>query len=814
MLSLKNVNKYFNRHRKNEIHVINNISLEFNDNGLVALLGPSGCGKTTLLNAIGGLDKIKSGKIYVNGKKISSKIDGKVDKIRNLNIGYIFQDYKLVDNMSVFDNVALVLTMLGIKDKNEVKNRVEYVLDKVGMLRYKRRPANMLSGGERQRVGIARALVKNPNIILADEPTGNLDSKNSLEIMKIIKSISKDRLVILVTHEVNLAKFYADRIIELKDGSIVKDYINKDKEDLDYAIDNNIYLKDFDKHDVIKDEDKLINIYLDDKDKIKLDIVVRNGNIYVNSKNRDNVVVIDEDSNIELINDSYKKIQESDIDKYNFDLKDDGKKKRYSSIFNPISLITNGFRKVFDYSFLKKLLLLGFVLSGMFIMYSVASIASTINVKDEDFVTMNKNYLSINLNKIKVDDYLKYETMDSVNYIIPGNSYVNFNVSYNDYYQSLNYSDNLSGSLSDINLINDSDVVYGTMPKEMNEVVVDKKCILSMFDATGYANMLGVKNVSDMIGRKIKINTMNAFVIVGVVDLGSPSIYMNRNNFVNVLSNTKSTDDTINNDMLSVAEVEIGNQKVYDYNLYVNDIELKKGNYPVNDYEVIVNIKNSDTMPLNKYIDTKVNDKKLLVVGYYFSKENMDAFLVNNNTVKYDLITKSKDMVLVSKDKNKTINEFRDMGLNIEDSYSVSRKKYIESNKERVNATLLASGIILIISLVEVFLMIRASFISRVKSVGIYRAIGVKKSDIYRMFYGEIIAITTIASVPGIILASYILKTLTSIKFLSKSFLVDFRIILLSIIFVYIFNLIIGLIPVFNTIRHRPASILSRHDLD
>ena len=809
MLSLKKVNKYFNRHRKNEIHVINNVSLEFNDNGLVALLGPSGCGKTTLLNAIGGLDKIKSGKIYVNGKKISSKIDGKVDKIRNLNIGYIFQDYKLVDNMSVFDNVALVLTMLGIKDKNKVKNRVEYVLDKVGMLRYKRRPASMLSGGERQRVGIARALVKNPNIILADEPTGNLDSKNSLEVMKIIKSISKDRLVILVTHEVNLAKFYADRIIELKDGSIVKDYINKDKEDLDYAIDNNIYLKDFDKHDVIKDEDKLINIYLDEKDNIKLDIVVKNGNIYINSKNRDNVVVIDEDSNIELINDSYKKIQESDIDKYNFDLKDDGKKKRYSSIFNPISLITNGFKKVFDYSFLKKLLLLGFILSGMFIMYSVSSIASTINVKDEDFVTMNKNYLSVNLNKIKVDDYLKYENLDSVDYIIPGNSSVNFSVNYNDYYQSINIKDILSGSLSDINLIKDSDIVYGTMPKEMNEVVVDKRSILSMFDETGYANMIGVKNVSDMIGREIKIDTMDAFVIVGIVDLGSPSIYMDKSNFINVLSNTKNNDTN-----MYVSEEEIGNQKVYDYNLEVNDIELKKGNYPINDYEVIVNIKNSDTMSLNKYIDTKVNDKKLLVVGYYFSKDNMDAFLVNNNTVKYDLISKSKDLVLVSKDKDKTINEFRDMGLNIEDSYSVSRKKYIESNKERVNTTLLVSGVILIISLVEVFLMIRASFLSRVKSVGIYRAIGVKKSDIYRMFYGEIIAITTIASVPGIILASYILKVLSNIKFLSKYFLVNFRIVLLSIIFVYIFNLIIGLIPVFNTIRRRPASILSRHDLD
>ena len=117
--------------------------------------------------------------------------------------------------MSVYDNVAIVLRMLGIKNKKEIEDRVLYVLDKVGMLRYKNRPASMLSGGERQRVAIARAIVKDPDIILADEPTGNLDSKNSLEIMKIIKSISEDRLVILVTHEVNLAKFYADRILLL-----------------------------------------------------------------------------------------------------------------------------------------------------------------------------------------------------------------------------------------------------------------------------------------------------------------------------------------------------------------------------------------------------------------------------------------------------------------------------------------------------------------------------------------------------------------------------------------------------------------------
>ena len=213
MIKLEKVNKYYNKGKKNQIHVIDNTSLELGEKGLVALLGPSGCGKTTLLNVIGGLDKIKKGKIYVNGQKISTRRSYKVDKIRNLNIGYIFQDYKLIDNLSVYDNVAIVLKMIGIKDEKKKKKRVEYILNSLNIYRFKSRPASMLSGGQRQRVGIARALVKDPDIILADEPTGNLDSKNSLEIMNIIKAISKNRLVILVTHETELAHFYADRII-------------------------------------------------------------------------------------------------------------------------------------------------------------------------------------------------------------------------------------------------------------------------------------------------------------------------------------------------------------------------------------------------------------------------------------------------------------------------------------------------------------------------------------------------------------------------------------------------------------------------
>lgn len=228
MLEIKGAKKYFNRHKKNQVCAIDDTTLTLDNNGLVALLGPSGCGKTTLLNSIGGLDKLSKGSIFIDGKKISSRFSYKVDKIRNLNVGYIFQDYKLVEDLSVYDNVSIVLKMIGIKDKNEIKKRVEYVLDKVGMLRYKKRPASMLSGGERQRVGIARAIVKDPDIILADEPTGNLDSKSALEVIKLLSEISKEKLVIIVTHNYEQVENYATRKIKMHDGRVLEDKKLKD----------------------------------------------------------------------------------------------------------------------------------------------------------------------------------------------------------------------------------------------------------------------------------------------------------------------------------------------------------------------------------------------------------------------------------------------------------------------------------------------------------------------------------------------------------------------------------------------------------
>jgi len=818
MVKIEKINKYFNKRKKNQIHVINNTSLEFGKKGLIALLGASGSGKTTLLNVIGGLDKVDKGKIFINGIRITKKNYKKVDKIRNLNIGYIFQDYKLIDNLSVYDNIALVLKMIGIKDKKEIKKRIDYVLETLDMYRYRNRLAGMLSGGERQRVGIARAIVKNPNIIIADEPTGNLDSKNSLEIMNIIKAISKEKLVILVTHEEELAKFYASRIVEIQDGKVIKDYINEHNNNLNYRIDNKVYLKEFKEYSKINNKNIKLDLYSDNNEELNIKAVVKDGKIYIQNNNNEKIEVIDSNSNIEFIDDYYKEIDKKVYENYKFnfdDVIDKNVKIRYSSILNPISLIINGLKKILNYSLLRKILLIGFFISAMFVVYSISSILGTLKIKDEDFIKTNKEYLMVNLSKITVDDFLKYEKYEEIKYILPSDSKISLNIKYDYWYQTIMAQDNIHGSMASSDILTENDLIFGVLPTSKMEIVIDKLSIKNMLKNSYIAKQTGITKPEDLLGKKVTIcEEMDEFTIVGISNLESPSIYVNKDLFINILSNTAKVEEDIYGfyGMYNV-DRETEGEKILDYTLVKDNIKLEKGKFPKKDYEVIVNINNKDFMPLNKKIDTKVNDKKLTVVGYYSSKKDFSYYLVNNNTIKYNLINNSSNLTILSNNKEKTIEDFKKVNLNVKHAYSNDKKTYIEKKSESIKSNLLVSVVMLIISLVEVYLMIRSSFLSKIEEIGIYRAIGMKKSDIYKMFLGEIIAITCTASLFGIILMGYIIKVLLTIEFFSRMFVMNFGVILISILLLLFFNMFVGILPVHRVLRKTPAQILSRHDI-
>lgn len=221
MLEIKNITKDY-KTGSDTVHALRGVSIAFRDSELVAVLGHSGCGKTTLLNIIGGLDRYTTGDLIIDGRSTKQYKDRDWDTYRNHSIGFIFQSYNLIPHQTVLSNVELALTLSGVS-KSERRRRAKEALEKVGLGDQINKRPNQMSGGQMQRVAIARALVNDPDILLADEPTGALDSETSLQIMELVKEIANDRLVIMVTHNPDLANDYATRIVKLVDGKIKSD---------------------------------------------------------------------------------------------------------------------------------------------------------------------------------------------------------------------------------------------------------------------------------------------------------------------------------------------------------------------------------------------------------------------------------------------------------------------------------------------------------------------------------------------------------------------------------------------------------------
>ncbi|MDD7347021.1 MAG: ABC transporter ATP-binding protein/permease [Clostridiales bacterium] len=824
MIRLENVNKYFNRLKKNEIHVINNTSLEIAGPGLVAILGPSGCGKTTLLNAIGGLDNVSTGKIFVNNRRLTGRTVWAKDKIRNLNIGYIFQNYNLVDNMSVFDNVALVLKMQGVKDKEEIKDKVHYALEMVGMYRYRNRYADMLSGGERQRVGIARAIVKNPAIVIADEPTGNLDSRNTLEVMNIIKTISKTKLVLMVTHEEKLANFYASRIIRLRDGSVVSDEINTNESNLDYRIDDKIYLGDVQNHQEVSIYGSKINIYQEDEQIADMDIVIKNGNVYVRVKDENlRTEIVDEHSSVEFVDDKYREISKDDYKESGYDMTklEARKPPRNASIINLWSMITKGFSQVANYPIMKKILLFGFFISAMFIMYSISNTAAVLNTPDERFVDTNHHYLIVKNKGMSSDQYSKLESIAAENkgYVIPGKSKITLPIIYKNYLQTgINMGEKISVSMTDINAIKYKDLIAGKMPEASNEVVVDKLAFKKLFEEGGYATQAGLFKGEDFVGMTFNLDEYVNLKITGIVDKSSPSMYVDLGQTDNILfalkNSTGKTD--MENAPGTQSEDTVITKELAD-NAAPDSLMLKSGRWPESDYEVVISYDKRFDHGIGTLVTPKINQQKLKVVGYYTDEYNRGLAIVTPGTLKMQVRNDETGAALYLprlSDKAAVMDQLRSEGFESFDAYKNAKDKYTDDMRKTMKTVLIMGFVILAISLIEIYLMMRASFLSRIKEVGVFRAIGVKKTDIYKMFLGEVIAITTIAGIPGFVLMGYIVYKLSQINTFQYTFLMNPTVAIIAIVIIYAANILFGLLPVILVLFKTPAAILARTDVD
>lgn len=694
MLELKNVSKSYKNTK-----VLNNVNIKFREKEFVSILGPSGSGKTTLLNIIGGLDKYDEGNLIIDGVLTRNFKENDWDNYRSKRIGFIFQNYNLINHLTVLENVELALLVNGKKNKSKIID----TLKKVGLEDEMNKLPNELSGGQMQRVAIARSIINENDIILADEPTGALDSKTSVEIMEILKEISRNKLVIMVTHNVELANIYSDRIIEINDGKIIKDT----KE-----------YNEFSKENVKKGKKMsmsfLTSLYLSFRN-----LLTKKGRTFLVSF-AGSIGIFGISLILSLSNGLNNYIKNTENE--------------YLSNY-PITIYKNNEILNFD-----------------------------LNLKEikgsPDKITAYNDIVSNYINDSK-----KYNNLyDFKKYIDKGllNKYVNF-ITY-DYnlelqiYNNYENVDSIYKVLSDDEIKENYDLVYGSIPKNKNEIVliVDKNNVIN----SSILYSLGIKDKNELsiIYEKIKNNeNVNLEEEYNFDELlkGEYKLILNTDYYVKVKNNYIDKSNDINY-----------MKKIIDNGMNIKIVGILKSK---NDY--VANNVIGYKFDLIKYI---IQKNRLSIIG----KEQLNNKKINvlsnrkfdnlNNT--YDNIVNilgindldNPDCISIYfntlNDKKNIIKEIDDYNENHNEkiTYVDNIKMILNTITNIVNSiSYILIGLVfvsLIVSSLMIAIVTYISVLERKKEIGILKSLGFNRKDIRRIFNSETIIEGFISGIIGIIM--------------------------------------------------------------
>ncbi|MBO4622803.1 MAG: ABC transporter ATP-binding protein/permease [Bacilli bacterium] len=793
-MKLLNVNKYFNKGKSNELHVLNNISVDFPETGLVAIMGQSGSGKTTLLNALCGLDKINSGEIVVSEYTISKYKTRIWDKLRNQEFGYIFQNYNIFEERTVYENVSLSLEFLGMRDKGEIKHRVMQALEMVGMDKYRNRLAGALSGGEMQRVAIARALVKDPTIMIADEPTGNLDEKNTIMIMNILKKIARDRLVILVTHEKEIGEFYADTIIRIQDGKVV-DITTGSNNELKLYADNTIYLQDLNKDAINSNKITLASYYSDKFDAtVNLEVILEGNDIIIKASSPDKKIkYATNDSNISIVDGKRPQLTKEEIDKNISDVNeiDHLDKSKLSCRYNIgiFNHIKKGFQRVFDLSKFKKLFLLGFAISACLLVLSVSAYVGVQSVDETDFLRYDRNLIAIeyrNMDNIKskYNALLNLKQEGKIDNIYPYFTTESPMVNYHSFDKISSYQKgyNLDATYIPYNIVNN---YHYTIPNQ-GEIVIDRflaKKIYSMSLSTGNTiqNDELLKLTTVTFGNK-------EYKIVGISEENNGVVYINPADV----------------DAFYIPNYAIYNGEAAWINSLNNGQVVIAGPYV--DEEV------GDICQLNGSTYTlagKIIDHNLTTQIFYLTKEDLEYEAFYQSFIYTHTILVSSSIKVKELKNEMDSNEVR----NVDKRYTIDYKNAASEKLLIARILLILAAVTIVGPLIFLFFLMRSNLISRVKEVGVYRALGLTKVSILKMHASEALAISATGTLAGWLLGLLIIIKLRQIEFARMIFSGNPLIIGGCLIVCVLINLVVGCIPILVMLRKTPQQILSKYDI-
>jgi ABC-type lipoprotein export system ATPase subunit/ABC-type antimicrobial peptide transport system permease subunit len=807
MIKVNNLNKYYNKGRKNEQHVLNNINLEFENTGLVCILGESGSGKTTLLNTIGGLDDFADGTLQINDTILKSYKQKLIEPVRNNHFGYIFQNYYLLKDYSVNYNVKIALNRYNLSEKEKDK-RTKYILDMLGIGKYKNKPVSKLSGGQQQRVSIARALVKAPDIILADEPTGNLDEENTLRTMAILKKISKECLVLLVTHEKRIARFFGDRIIEIRDGKIIRDEKNTTSS-YERSDDSNIYLKEFEL-DSIKDSYSKFNIYHKNNEApptINMNMVWKDGKLYIQNIMEYDIIFEGEENGVQILDTERPGLEMDEVENLQYDLTRLPSKGNAKLPFHEVWHIAMSNIHLMG----KKQVFITIILITAAIMLSIttAKFTNMVSINKEKIVSTDSHYVKADFNNISV-----FNHKDQLQVLEFAWKYLDNNIYGSTFFSpdsrlyimgdGFKQIEALRQPINNICYVSsehlkETSLIYGTIPKKRNEAVIDLQVIKNLMASKGIVSS-NYKTPADFIGATLKTSKYSLkLTVTGISDNHEPSLYCSQNILLEFPQ--KSYKIASLNELKAEDSENYSNIKLAD-----NEILIREGLY--------------NSLKLNKNSEYTFGDdtKHIYNIAGTFSDGIGTDYVLSDRgclNIRDIMIYEYKTCMIYTDNSRSAIEGLKgikdaSMGvfkINLTIPNKEEIKAYQKANKVDNKASSLITIVVVTISIIIVYFTIKSNAISRSEELTVYNLLGISKKSILKSYIIEITLLTSYTSLPAVIVTSGVIKFIGSIPSLGINMLFPWWSVLILLASIYIVHTIISIMPVYRILSKPPATL-------